>query len=60
MCITEYNEAETMRLFKEEGRFEKSKEVYKNCIQRGMSEEDALAISGLNDQEGSLLSPPHV
>ena len=59
MCITEYNEAETMQLFREEGReegraegmLEKAKQVYRNCLARGMSEEDAMAISGLKDAQ---------
>ena len=55
MFITEYNEAETMQLFradgyadgKADGLLEKAEQVYNNCIDRGMSEEDAQAISGL-------------
>lgn len=72
MCITEYNEAETMQMFKEEGKeegkaegkvegkaegiFENAEQVYKNCISRGMSEEDALAISGLESARKKLAS----
>lgn len=60
MCITEYNEAETMQMFKEEGKaegiLEKAEQVYKNCISRGMSEEDALSISGLESARKQLAS----
>ena len=31
------------------GMLEQSIQVYKNCIERGMSKEDALAISGLKE-----------
>ena len=67
MCITEYNETETMQMFWEEGKeeglkegkeaglkeglLEKAMQVYENCVARGMSEEDALAISGLEDAQ---------
>ena len=59
MFITEYNEAETMQLFRADGyadgiahgealgMLKKAEQVYNNCIERGMSEEDAQAISGL-------------
>ena len=58
MFITEYNEAETMQLFRDEGfadgisvgSLKKAEQVYNNCIARGMSEVDALAISGLEEE----------
>ena len=44
MCITEYNEAETMEMFKEEGRKEGRKEGQKDLLQQ-------IVESGLLTQE---------
>ena len=55
MCLTEYNEEETMQMFKqegvEEGELRRAKEVYDRCIARGMSEADAMEISGLEEAQ---------
>ena len=34
-----------------EGKLENAIQVYKNCINRGMSKEDALAISELQEKD---------
>ncbi len=34
-----------------EGKLEKGIQVYKNCLKRGMSKEDALAISELTEED---------
>ena len=63
VCITEYNEktfidgiraegkAEGMVEGKIEGIKEKSLQVYANCLKRGMSKEDAIAISGIAESD---------
>ncbi len=38
----------------QEGELYKARRVYQNCISRGMSEEDALAISELREAEKSV------
>ncbi len=38
MCLTEYDEAETMNMFKEEGRQEGLKEGLKEGLQQGLQE----------------------
>ena len=51
MCITEYNEAETMQMFKEEGRKEGREEgqiiIIRNMLQSGMAPEDVAKVSGI-------------
>ncbi len=50
MCITEYNEVETMEAFKEEGR-EEGREDMLNAVQglrSGKSEED-LRLAGMDE-----------
>ena len=59
MCITEYNEktfvdgirAEGKAEGKAEGIKEKTLQVYNNCIKRGMSKEEAIAISGIAEED---------
>lgn len=38
----------------QEGELYKARRVYQNCISRGMSEEDALAISELREAEEGM------
>ena len=63
MCITEYNEAETMQLFKEEfleegraeGKAEATREshlrVFKEALEMGMSREQAIKLSHITEDE---------
>ena len=40
MCITEYNEAETMQMFKEEGRWEGRKDKILSMLRKGKTPQD--------------------
>lgn len=52
MCITEYNELQTMQMFREEGREERQIELLKKMIQSGdMSVEKAAAYVGMTAEE---------
>lgn len=52
MCITEYNELQTMQMFREEGREEGQIELLKKMIQSGdMSVEKAAAYVGMTAEE---------
>ena len=48
MCITEYNEAETMQMFKEEDRQEGQTFAIRNMLQSGMPAEDVARLSGVS------------
>ena len=73
MCITEYNEKAFINGIKAEGfeqgikqgllkgrtegLLERSLQVYKNCIARGMSKKDALAIAEITEEDLKNISP---
>ena len=46
MCLTEYNEAETMQLLKEEGREEGRAEMIKDMLKRGKTVEEIVDFCG--------------
>ena len=46
MSLTEYNEAETMEMFKEEGREEAQSEMIINMIRRGKTVEEIVDFCG--------------
>ena len=59
MILTEYDEEKTMRLFKEEykaeglaeGEGKHALEVYQRCLAKGMSQMEAIDISGINEMD---------
>ena len=48
MCLTEYNEAETMNLFKEEGREEERVETVEKLIRKGKNIEEIADLLDLS------------
>ena len=47
MLLTEYNEAETMELFKEEGREEERRAIQDRLVESGMTPQEAARYTGL-------------
>lgn len=55
MCLTEYNEVETMQAFKAEGKAEADREnhitVFKEALEMGLSREQAIKLSHITEEE---------
>ncbi len=60
MCLTEYNEAETMQMFKEEGREEgraaRDEEKITEMLRRGKTVEEIVDFCGYPDEQVRKIS----
>ena len=56
MCITEYNEAETMQMFKEQGRKEGRNEVAETMIKANESGDKIVQYTGLKKEDVDKLA----